>query len=126
MDQGVSRAGEDEPEVDAMTPEEAADALTRESERLGLYDQEDDVTYHIPPADFRSISDDGCGQCGAIIGYFPVIGGHKWCHITRPADDHEVVIPRPWWDTHIGEYRTDVFVPDGRLQEPAHGMTPRA
>lgn len=63
------------------------------------------VVYHRPPDGYVSPSVSGCATCGAMIVFGPVIGGHKWSHLSRYVE-HEVVMPHPWWDTSTGTFKT--------------------
>lgn len=74
--------------------------------------------YHPPPDDYESPSMQGCAYegitdlCGTPIVYVPVVGGHKWVHLTEVDPPHDVVMPCRWWDVLTGEWVDGPLSPD--------------
>lgn len=82
--------------------------------------------YHRPPDGYRP--PEHCRICGIRIIFVPVIGGHKWSHLTAPPpmDTHNAKPDvSPWWDVSTGEWVDDNPIRrSGPLPAPQEGLTP--
>lgn len=70
--------------------------------------------YHLPPDDYPAPV---AACCERIPIFVPVVGGHKWVHLTaNPNPEHGVVLSARWFDTFTGEWHEpdDVFVESPR------------